>query len=332
MDYEATVGDRSIFLETNASPTRNEDDDVPRATSRSPSNNDIDDNNDDNDDAADIAMRPLKDADDVFNDDADAADADDVKTTPDSDYECDCFGASLPSCFDSLRFPRFALAILCAAATVQGFVCLGLINVVISTLETRFRLPSFTSGFIASSYALGQVAFVLPTTYFGGAGRKPRFLGIALLAIGAGSFIFSLPHFVGPSAETAADDAAGGKSLCHQTPLLSNLSSDDAVEITPISSSSASLTETLRSMRWLFYFGHFLNGAGTCCLLTLGFTYIDDNLTTAESARFKAIYMVFFVVGPAMGFLCGGPMLKIHESLESVESMRNRYTEMIYEL
>ena len=72
-------------------------------------------------------------------------------------------------------------------------------------------------------------------------------------------------------------------------------------------------------MRWLFYLGHFLNGAGSCCVLTLGFVYIDENLTTAESAQSKAIYMVFLIVGPALGFLAGGPLLKIHESLMDVE-------------
>ena len=73
-----------------------------------------------------------------------------------SSESCDLFGFHLP-CFDGFRYPKWALAILCAAAAVQSFVCLGLINVVISTLEKRFRLPSVDSGAIASAYPLGQV-------------------------------------------------------------------------------------------------------------------------------------------------------------------------------
>ena len=140
-------------------------------------------------------------------------DADDERspTDDDPDYRCDFFGFGLPA-MNSLRNIRFALAILCLSAMVQSFVCLGLIGVVISTLETRFRLSSSASGFIPFSYGLGQSIFVLPTTFFGGAGRKPRFLGVALMAIGVGSLIFSLPHFACASIDNEVDEARA--SLC----------------------------------------------------------------------------------------------------------------------
>ena len=58
----------------------------------------------------------------------------------------------------------------------QGFLINGMINVVISTLETRFGLRSVVSGQIAGFYDLGSLLTVIPVTYFGGrpSASKPR--------------------------------------------------------------------------------------------------------------------------------------------------------------
>jgi organic anion transporter 4A len=52
----------------------------------------------------------------------------------------------------------------------------GFVNVVISTLEKRFGLQSWETGWIASSYDIGSLLTVIPITYFGGrlGSSKPR--------------------------------------------------------------------------------------------------------------------------------------------------------------
>ena len=59
---------------------------------------------------------------------------------------------------------------------LQGMVINGLVNVVLSTLETRFGLKSVVSGQIAGFYDIGSLLTVIPVTYFGGrrVASKPR--------------------------------------------------------------------------------------------------------------------------------------------------------------
>ena len=56
--------------------------------------------------------------------------------------------------------------------TISGFAVNGITNVIISTLERRYNLPSTKSSFISNSYDFGAGFFVLPITYFGAKGHQ----------------------------------------------------------------------------------------------------------------------------------------------------------------
>ena len=77
----------------------------------------------------------------------------------------------------------------------QGFIVNGVINAIITTLEKRFDLPSSKSGLIASSNDFLAFFLVLVISYYGGQRNKPKMIGIGILVLGIGSFIFSIPHF-----------------------------------------------------------------------------------------------------------------------------------------
>ena len=77
----------------------------------------------------------------------------------------------------------------------QGFIVNGVINVVITTLEKRFDLPSTRSGLIASSNDFLALFLVLFISFYGSRRHKPRLIGIGVVVLGLGSIIFSLPHF-----------------------------------------------------------------------------------------------------------------------------------------
>ena len=78
----------------------------------------------------------------------------------------------------------------------QGMVVNGFVNVVISNIEKRYDLSSTESGTIASCYDIASVLCLIPVSYFGGIGVKPRYLGIGVLVMGIGSLVFTLPHFL----------------------------------------------------------------------------------------------------------------------------------------
>ena len=56
----------------------------------------------------------------------------------------------------------------------QGFIINGLINVVISTLERRFDLPSTKTGLIASTYDISTATLVVFVSYYGEKRHKVR--------------------------------------------------------------------------------------------------------------------------------------------------------------
>jgi len=72
----------------------------------------------------------------------------------------------------------------------------GFVSVVISTIERRFELSSKQSGFVASGYDIASVLCLVPVSYIGGRGHKPRWIAAGVLLLSLGSFLFALPHFV----------------------------------------------------------------------------------------------------------------------------------------
>lgn len=57
----------------------------------------------------------------------------------------------------------------------------GFVNVVISNIERRYDLTSTETGTIASCYDIASVLCLIPVSYFGGLGCKPRYLGIDII-------------------------------------------------------------------------------------------------------------------------------------------------------
>ena len=52
----------------------------------------------------------------------------------------------------------------------------GFVGIVITSIEKRFDLTSKETGFIMSSYDIASVLCLIPVSYLGGMGHKPRWL------------------------------------------------------------------------------------------------------------------------------------------------------------
>ena len=76
--------------------------------------------------------------------------------------------------------------------------------------------------------------------------------------MGAGSFIFSLPHFISPKLTHTNGITNSGPSLCHNESILY-----DAAE-------EKEIYQSLSSYGCFFIFGQILHGIGAAPILTLG--------------------------------------------------------------
>ncbi|KAK3087002.1 hypothetical protein FSP39_000238 [Pinctada imbricata] len=184
----------------------------------------------------------------------------------------------------------------------------GFVNVVISNIERRYGLTSTETGTVASCYDIASVLCLIPISYFGGLGCKPRYLGIGVFIMGVGSLVFALPHFTSGSYDYGGENDG---LLC-----------DVSVNGTETCTSGPNL----QNYRFVFFLGQLLHGAGATPLYTLGVTYLDENLPLRSSSMYIGIFYAFAIVGPAIGYLAGGAFLDIYVDFNSVDSSSVKIT------
>ncbi|XP_077989837.1 solute carrier organic anion transporter family member 4A1-like [Glandiceps talaboti] len=209
-------------------------------------------------------------------------------------------GSCTPSSLQVCNNAKGVLVFLCVLAITQGMLVNGFINVVITSLERRFNLPSVSTGFIASSYDIAVVVLLIGVTYYGGQGHKPRWLGIGAFIMGLGSFVFALPHFTTGLYKYESDviDVCNENRTVHECEEESGLSNYLGV----------------------FIIAQLLHGAGATPLYTLGVTYLDENVAMKMSSVYIGIFYSTSILGPAFGYLIGGQFLNFFTDVGQVDT------------
>lgn len=174
--------------------------------------------------------------------------------------------------------------------------CLGLISVVLSSLETRYEFSSTQLGVITSSYDVTILLTVIFISYFGGNSHKPIWLGAGMAILALGSLVFALPQFVGEEYDLGKIGYLGFEAC------------KDVDDFSPDCNE--------RSSNLLFFFvfilGNVLIGIGAAPLFTVGTSYIDDIFFPKYTPICLGFYFTAAVVGPALGFGLGGVFLKVY--------------------
>lgn len=149
---------------------------------------------------------------------------------------------------------------------LQGMIVNGFISVVITSIERRFDMASTETGMIASFYDIAAVVCLIPVSYFGGFGRKPRYVGTGIFLLGLGSLLFALPHFTTGLYNYKEHERDLNK--CYKSS--GNVSSSQC--------SAEVYYSHLATYKYVFALANILHGAGATPLFTLGITYIDENV------------------------------------------------------
>lgn len=175
-------------------------------------------------------------------------------------------------------------AILCLLSCINGAIAASYLPAVITTMEQRFELSSFMSGLIISSYEVGATIAVIFVSFLGHHGHIPLILGWGTLIIGIGSAVFSLPHFISPNYteeyvlnhQAIAANPVNSSFYCSMTNLKVN-SSDDCIE-RDVSNAGLYIS--------VFVIAQTLIGIGSTPILTIGLSYIDNNVSRTASATY----------------------------------------------
>ncbi|OQV14380.1 Solute carrier organic anion transporter family member 5A1 [Hypsibius exemplaris] len=226
----------------------------------------------------------------------------------------------------------------CVLVAVQGMLSGGYLPSVISTLERRYTFRSGLSSLIPSSYELGNLLTVIFVSYLGTRRHIPFWMGIGVLVMGAGSILFSVPHFMSGKYKFGSVDLVNNNlsdviedTICKPTvdagpPGSSALAAyikyqqnDHLKHIPNIVSDPCSNTTAADDTNYshkiyifIFIAAEILMGGGGSPIFTLGSTYIDDHVRKENSAMYLGCMYTMIALGPVLGFLLGGLLLRVH--------------------
>lgn len=228
------------------------------------------------------------------------------------------WGPLRPECCQRFRNAKTVLICLCLLAIVQGMVVNGFVSVVISTIERRFDLTSTQTGFVASGYDIASVLCLIPISYFGGNGNKPRWIVCGIFLLSLGSFLFALPHFL--------IDKYSYSMNAHRTTcdVVSATQSHLATNGSNGSDSDRPCGAALSHYMYVLVVAQMLHGAGATPLYTLAVTYLDENLKAKLTPVYLGIFYSTAIIGPAVGYILGGQLLKFYVDVGRVDSNEYR--------
>ncbi|XP_072028586.1 solute carrier organic anion transporter family member 4A1-like [Amphiura filiformis] len=195
-----------------------------------------------------------------------------------------------PDCLQRINKPVWLLVFMSFYAFMQGLIVNGLINVVISTLEKRFDLPSRKTGLIASSYDIATATLVIFVSYYGGRGHKARWIAFGCVIFAVGGVVFGIPHFT-----TGLHTSISGSLVC-----VTDESTEECVD------------SSLSNYFYVFILSQVLHGIGVTPLYSIGVTLIDESVTVHQSALYMGIFYGLATIGPGIGYIVGGSFLNIY--------------------
>ncbi|CAH8441447.1 unnamed protein product [Schistosoma rodhaini] len=200
-----------------------------------------------------------------------------------------------------VAFLAAACFISCLQASFSGYT-----SSQVTTLEKRFAIGSSVIGVINSCFEVGYIFSVIYVSYVGSHGRVPVWISIGLFIMSAGSFLWSLPHFVFfDSSRTSS------VSLNEQLCVLSTNTSTCVEGCNDKSLLGCSESSTIGyTFLPVFIFAQLLIGAGSSPILTLTPPFIDDHVPSSKAPPMIASLYAASAMGPVIGFALGAFLLQ----------------------
>lgn len=220
----------------------------------------------------------------------------------DGNHKYACFSWK-PAFLQFLVSPGFFCVLLCMVVASDAFNS-GTFGSAVTSLETRYKLPSSQLGFINSMYELASLVLVLFVVYYGGkpTSNRPLWIGLGSLLMGIGVLVALLPQFIFGAYVPLIDRSNGnGNSSSATCSAVGGNMTDQC------SDNDRGTDEGSNHAAFIFIIcGQIIVGLGWTPVMALGMSYIDDNVKTTTSAMHIGYVQSMFGFGRIAGFLIGG--------------------------
>ncbi|XP_033107038.1 solute carrier organic anion transporter family member 3A1-like [Anneissia japonica] len=226
-------------------------------------------------------------------------------TSGKKESESVCCGSERCPC--PSRWPKHFASIgafvscMCAVSFADAFF-LGSISSSITTLETRYNLSISKIALIGTVYNIGALAVQLFVVYFGGkrSRNRPRWIGVGLLFIALATIIMFLPQFI-----------YGEYKYEFHTNSTGNLCRLNNTDYEECSAEEQGQNEDNERTYAFLAVGAAIAGAAWTPVKPLGFSYIDDNTNSGNSAFYIGIVNSMYGVGSILSFVVSSFFIKL---------------------
>uniref|UniRef100_A0A1L8DEL8 Solute carrier organic anion transporter family member n=2 Tax=Nyssomyia neivai TaxID=330878 RepID=A0A1L8DEL8_9DIPT len=201
--------------------------------------------------------------------------------------------------------------------TVQA-MCYMYFVITLTTIERRFKIPSYTTGIIMSGNEISQILLSLFLSYAGGQRNRPLWIAWGVAICGLSCYILALPHFI----YGAGDDALrltkeyqdefessialtnssnslsdGSQRLCYATDTNKSHECDELFSVVPLV---------------LIFLSQFVLGIGNTLYYSLGQAYLDDNTKKTNTPQLLGYAFSLRMFGPLIGFFVAYAFLNVY--------------------
>eukprot|EP00057_Strongylocentrotus_purpuratus_P028748 XP_011683222.1 PREDICTED: solute carrier organic anion transporter family member 4A1-like [Strongylocentrotus purpuratus] len=156
----------------------------------------------------------------------------------------------------------------------------GFTNSAITSIERRFQLGSQDIGIVLSIYEFTVIISIIPVTYFGGRGNKPRWISIGCFLVGVASLLCALPHFT-----TERYPYFSKKGNEQATCRLHEANTSFTSSVDSCRRNDKSISSLSRHII-LFGAAKVIAGIGAPPQGSLGVVFIDESITTKQNGMY----------------------------------------------
>ncbi|XP_003920988.2 solute carrier organic anion transporter family member 6A1 [Saimiri boliviensis] len=190
----------------------------------------------------------------------------------------------------------------CILVICQG-VIFGLIDVSIGDFQRQYYVKTIENLALQFSYDISSALVVIFVAFYGDRKKVTCFV-VSSFLVGFGSLLCAFPSFT----EKGYQSKAAIEDICEETKVVTRCQRRASFQSKYLS---------------FFTLGQTVQGIAAMPLYVLGITFIEESVSTHSAGTYIGIAECSEIIGYALGYVIGAPLVKVHEHSTAAENTTN---------